>query len=61
MKLEEVKTIVNRIEPEDAKNVSIKVNYNGGISYYVLDIDSFCFMNGNLVFNIELPGKVYMD
>ena len=55
MKLEEIKTIVNRLDPYQAKNVRIQVYKDDGSGFNVYDIESFCFMNGDLVFTVNSP------
>ena len=54
MSLKELRTIVNNLDMDEKHtNVRVKINYPDGVSYWVTGIDSFKFMNGDLVLNVK--------
>ena len=57
MTVNEIKAIINNLESDCMTDVRIKVNYGDGSGYCVSDIDSYCFMNGGLVFTVNPPVK----
>lgn len=51
MKLSEVRTIVDNVDLSENTNVRIKINDAG--LFKIREIESFDFMNGELVFNVK--------
>lgn len=51
MKLSEVRTIVDNVDINENTNVRIKINDAG--LFKIREIESFDFINGEIVFNVK--------
>ena len=53
MTVKEMKAIINSIDIDDVRDVTIRIMYGDGSGYCVEDIKNFKIMNGNLVFTVD--------
>ena len=53
-----MKVIVNSIDIDDVRDVTVRIMYGDGSGYCVEDIKNFKIMNGNLVFTVDPDTKL---
>lgn len=55
MSIDELKAVFNNCINLDGSNqLRVKINYKNGVGYAVKDVNSFQFMNGGIVLNIDV-------